>query len=118
MISVDNFLVAKFPNLPRKPLIFKAISRLLKWLFHEDEFRQFEKKFPYLEGMDFVEQALRHFDFSYSTFNIEKERIPTTGRVVIIANHPIGSLDGLALLDLIGKIRKDVKPPIMAKLSI
>ncbi|MFE8730026.1 1-acyl-sn-glycerol-3-phosphate acyltransferase, partial [Aeromonas hydrophila] len=31
------------------------------------------------------------------------------GRVIIVANHPIGSIDGLALLRLLGRIRPDVK---------
>ncbi|MCB1616672.1 MAG: lysophospholipid acyltransferase family protein, partial [Pseudomonadales bacterium] len=35
--------------------------------------------------------------------------IPISGKVVIVANHPIGSLDGLALLKLVGEVRKDVK---------
>ena len=34
--------------------------------------------------------------------------IPATGRVLIVANHPLGGLDGLALLRLIGLIRRDV----------
>ncbi len=37
------------------------------------------------------------------------EHIPASGRVIIVANHPIGSLDGLALLRLLGRIRPDVK---------
>lgn len=109
MINVDNFLLSRFPDLPKHPFFFKGISRLFKHLFHENEFHAFEKKFPHLRGMDFVDQALRYFDFSYSTFNTERERIPKTGRVVIISNHPIGSLDGLALLNLVSEIRKDVK---------
>ena len=39
----------------------------------------------------------------------DRANIPAEGRVVIIANHPIGSLDGLALLKLIGEVRSDVK---------
>jgi putative hemolysin len=35
--------------------------------------------------------------------------IPSSGRVVIVANPPLGALDGLALLKLIGEIRRDVR---------
>ena len=35
--------------------------------------------------------------------------IPARGRVVIVANHPLGGLDGLALLRLVGSIRRDVR---------
>lgn len=109
MINVESFLNERFPNLPERKLIYSSLCKILKHLFHENEFLLFEKRYPHLQGLDFVEQALQHFQFSYSTFHDEIERIPTQGRVVIIANHPIGSLDGLALLYMIGKIRKDVK---------
>jgi putative hemolysin len=38
-----------------------------------------------------------------------RENIPTAGKVMITANHPIGSLDGLALLKLVHETRSDVK---------
>ena len=57
----------------------------------------------------FVEQALGALDFDYRVSEAELENIPASGRVIIVANHPIGSLDGLALLRLLGRIRPDVK---------
>lgn len=110
MISVERFIDTRFPDLQvKKPVFFKTAASILKQLFHEQEFQQFEQKYPHIEGFDFVEQVLDYFDFRYSVINIEKERIPLHGRVVIIANHPIGSLDGLALLKLVGEVRRDVK---------
>lgn len=35
--------------------------------------------------------------------------IPETGAVIVAANHPTGALDGLALLALVGRRRRDVK---------
>lgn len=110
MISIESFLDTRYPDLHiRRPLFFKTLSLLLKQLFHESEFQQFERKYPHLVGLDFIEQVLSYFDFSFSVVNTERERIPLTGRVVIVANHPIGSLDGLALLKLVSEVRRDVK---------
>ena len=36
-------------------------------------------------------------------------RIPKTGPVVVASNHPLGALDGLILLELVQKVRPDVK---------
>ncbi|MFH7467804.1 hypothetical protein RA282_28390, partial [Pseudomonas syringae pv. tagetis] len=36
-------------------------------------------------------------------------KIPATGRLLIVANHPSGALDALALLDAVGRIRRDVR---------
>lgn len=76
---------------------------------HEREFNEFGETYPHLQGVEFIEQSLEHFNFTYSTRYSEKERIPRQGPLVIIANHPIGSLDGLALIKMVSEIRPDVK---------
>jgi putative hemolysin len=110
MISVEHAVSQRFPDFPlRNPTIYKTVVALLRVLFRESEFRRFSERYPHLTGFDFVEQALDHFDFGISVSDRERERIPAWGRVVIVANHPIGSLDGLALLKLVGEVRRDVK---------
>ncbi|EJH61209.1 acyltransferase family protein [Vibrio cholerae HE-45] len=37
------------------------------------------------------------------------EQIPIQGPVVIVANHPLGAIEGVILADLVGQVRKDVK---------
>lgn len=37
----------------------------------------------------------------------ELQRIPSRGRLLVVANHPSGALDALALLDCIGRVRRD-----------
>src|SRR5262249_15488217 len=37
------------------------------------------------------------------------DRIPRTGAIIIVANHPTGLLDGVALSALLQRIRSDVK---------
>jgi len=110
MISVENVVSARFPDFPlRNPTLHKTVVALLRVLFRESEFHRFEARYPHLTGFDFVEQALDHFDFGVTVSDRERERIPAWGRVVIVANHPIGSLDGLALLKLVGDVRRDVR---------
>lgn len=109
MFTTDQVIEEQLPNLKNHKLLFKPVRSILKFLLHEKECRSFAAKYPHLEGIDFVEQVLEYFDFSYSVLDKERLRIPTTGRVVIIANHPIGSLDGLALLKFVSEIRPDVK---------
>ena len=110
MISVETVVFENFPSFINKsPKIQKTLLKFLRYLFHESEFKRFEETYPHLCGFDFIDQVLDYFDFSHSISNREKERIPSSGRVVIVANHPIGSLDGLALLQMVGEVRKDVK---------
>ena len=110
MISVENIVAERLPKIDSSnPLIKSSALRLLKYLFHESEMTEFAKNYPKLEGVDFVEKVLDYFEFDYLINDREKTNFPCTGSVVAIANHPIGSLDGLALLKLCTDIRPDVK---------
>jgi putative hemolysin len=110
MLSVENFLQNRYPGFwQNRPLLARPLAKVLRLLFHEKEFQQFAATYPHIRGFDFVEQTLEYFHFSYAVRDNERERLPPRGRVVIIANHPIGSLDGLALLRLVRSVRTDVK---------
>ena len=110
MISVDNVVSKQFPPVVQKHgFLRKPLTAFLRYLFHESEFKNFGQSYPHLKGFDFVEQVLDHFDFQYAVSDRERECIPIRGAVVIISNHPIGSLDGLALLKMVGEVRRDVR---------
>ncbi len=110
MFSVDQIIQEHFPFFAEKPTLFSTtLSRVLRLILRERDFVAFAAEYPHLRGMDFVEQVLAYFDFDYQVRMNERARIPSSGQVVIVANHPIGSLDGLALLKMVHEIRPDVK---------
>lgn len=110
MLNVHRALETKYPGFfDRHRKVALTISRFLGFLFYEARFQRFAEEYPHLQGFDFVAQVLRYFDFDLRLKENERARIPSSGRVVIAANHPIGSLDGLALLKLVHSVRPDVK---------
>jgi len=110
MFVVDELICSRFPGFARQhPWLRSPVLAILRLLFHESRFRQFEQAYPHLCGMDFIDQVLEYFDFSYTVRSNERERIAPRGALVIVSNHPIGSLDGLALLRLVSEVRPDVK---------
>lgn len=109
MISIDNILRTNYPALADRPMISKVVVGLLRRWFRESEFQAFAARYPHMRGLDFAEQVLQYFNVNTQVTSEELERIPSHGRVVIIANHPIGSLDGLALIRMIGSVRRDLK---------
>ena len=109
MFTVDDVLNKHYPEITKKPWLEKLISFVLRHLLHEKEIAEFCQQYPYHQGLDFIEQVLEYFKVSYSIRDTEKECIPSQGRLVIIANHPLGSLDGLALIKLVSEVRSDVK---------
>jgi putative hemolysin len=109
MFSVDQIVTNHFPTLARSQIGAPFLKGVLRRLLHEEDFQGFAERFPHLQGIEFVEQALQTLQFSYAVNDSERENIPASGRVLIVANHPIGSLDGLALLKLVHEIRSDVR---------
>lgn len=110
MLDIQAVLQSRYPDLAKRHRrTTRTLGRFLSLLFHQSRFQQFERDYPHLEGFDFVEETLRYFDFNLRLREGERARIPSSGRVVIAANHPIGSLDGLALLNLMRQVRPDVK---------
>lgn len=111
MLDVDTLLKDYFQQTDEandKPLM-RAASSLLKKLLHQEEINRFIETHRHLEGLEFNDAVLEHFNFSFQVSSKDRARIPDQRRVLIVANHPLGSLDGLALLKLVSEIRTDVK---------
>jgi len=110
MLNIEDSIQEKFPTFEtRSPWIKRPTLHFIRKLTHEEEVNQFLDVHQDLTGFDFVDQVLNFFNFSYSISHRDRQNIPATGRVVIVANHPLGALDGLALLRLVGEVRRDVK---------
>ncbi|WP_230352450.1 lysophospholipid acyltransferase family protein [Lelliottia sp. WAP21] len=105
MFSLDSVLDDLWPQ--ARPAPWQ--KSLLKRLFYEEEFQQFAAAHRHLKGLDMVEQVLDHLDISCTLASHDLEQIPEHGPLVIMANHPTGTLDGLALLYAVSRVRRDVK---------
>jgi putative hemolysin len=110
MLNIEESVTNKFPGFATQaPLIRKSTLSLLRRLTREQEINKFLRDNQGNRGLDFIDRIFDYFNFSYNVSRRERDNIPSQGRVVIIANHPIGSLDGLALLRLVSEVRRDVK---------
>ncbi|WP_439134546.1 GNAT family N-acyltransferase [Pseudomaricurvus sp.] len=110
MINIEQTLCDKYPGFGQQPeMIKRSTFSFLRRLTHEQEINAFLKDNAGLDPIAFIESVFDYFNFSYTVSSRDKANIPDQGRVVIIANHPIGSLDGLALLRLVCEVRPDVK---------
>lgn len=105
MFSLDNVLGDLWPTAPASPWLKRTLKRLL----YEKEFQDFAAQYRHLRGLDMVEQVLEHLNIDCHLPTRDLEQIPETGPLVIIANHPTGTLDGLALLNALSRVRRDCK---------
>lgn len=110
MIDIQKEIEKKFPKIREKEnFLKKSLFKIAKKIVHEDSINQFLSQNSHLKGFEFVDAVLDYFDFDYTISSNDLQNIPTSGKVVIIANHPLGGLDALCLLRLISTVRKDVK---------
>jgi putative hemolysin len=70
--------------------------------------REFERRGA-PQGIEFWRAALDVMGIPLATPQPMIERIPATGPVVVVANHPHGMVDGMILADLIARRREDFR---------
>jgi len=86
------------------------IIRYLKRIIHQEMLNDFLYRNRELNGLDFVKVILDEFGVEVSWEG--EEHVKKDERLIIAANHPLGGLDGIALMHVAGQIRKDILFPV------
>lgn len=109
-LSVEKYLTHNYPSLEKYPsLVKKSLLSLFQKISHEEEINLFLNAHTHDDTYGFIESILEYFNIDVAINQNELTRIPSYGRVVIIANHPLGALDALALMHILKNVRKDIK---------
>ena len=91
-----------------------AFARRVLHLLKLDAIEELNERCSIHKGAEFARAVIEAVGAAYSVNGLprdealEKFHIPE-GPFITISNHPIGSLDGLALIDFIGHLRDDYK---------
>jgi len=107
-IDIEDVFRKKNPGLAR--LIPKFVFGYLRRVIHETEINSFLYQNREKQGLDFVDAVLDEFGAVVETSGIGN--LPVSGRCLIASNHPLGGLDGMALMQVVGRIRRDVVFPV------
>ena len=116
MIYVEGMIRKSYPHFYNKvpSLVLNLSISILKKLFHEKEVNTFISEHDRLCGLDFIERILEHLNISYNLNQQQLENIPAIGKAIVVANHPLGAADALALIHIISKARQDKGIKIVA----
>ncbi|RUL62315.1 GNAT family N-acetyltransferase [Dyella dinghuensis] len=109
MLRVEQALTERLPWLAQHPMIRRPVAGMLGRLADETGFNRTLDRIGNVEGLAFAEKALEVLGCSYHVVQREREHIPVEGAVLIVANHPLGMLDAMALVNLVGSVRQDVR---------
>ena len=103
-IDIEKILKEKAYKLYRWLPRF-AVNWLKKKL-HEDDINAAMEYLKDDVGLQFNSRGLEKLGARVESVN--SELVPKTGSIVIVSNHPLGGLDGMALIKAVGDIRPDV----------
>lgn len=83
------------------------LIRYLERIVHVQQMNAFLRKYPDLEGYDFIRRVLD--EELCCTASIEGiENIPADGKpVIFVSNHPLGGLDGMIIAQMIHEARQE-----------
>lgn len=107
-IDIKGVIGNKNPGLLK--ILPSFVIKYLQNILHEDEINDFINRHSDKFEFDFIEQIVLEFSKSVSVFGLEN--IPKEQRIIIASNHPLGGLDGVALMHVAGKMRKDILFPV------
>ena len=105
VIDVELALQEKIPDIYKK--IPGVLIRLMEKVIRQDDMNRMIHESSHLNGIPLVDWVLDQFGVNIVVKG--KKLIPKKGRYIYPANHPIGSLDGLAIVSVVAKIHPLIK---------
>lgn len=107
LLKIDLDRVIRSRSGKKGKLIPRFLTRILEKIIHQDELNDvLEKTYP-AEGTAFCEAVYRYFGIDLSVEGLE--RIPAGRRLLFASNHPLGGLDGIGIIKVLGGIYGDDK---------
>lgn len=107
-IDLDRIIRSKSEKLHRR--LPRFVIGWLNRLLHVDELNAYLYKNREAMGIDFATAILD--DFGCKITLQGAENLPASGRYILVANHPLGGLDGMAIISRVGAVRPDILFPV------
>lgn len=107
-IDLDKVIKSKSERLYR--WLPKFVVRWAGRLLHVDELNYYIYKYRDKFGPDFAQAILADLNITVEIVN--PQNMPTSVNPMIVGNHPLGGVDGMALIAEVGRIRPDILFPV------
>ena len=104
-IDAEALIRSKNPTLAN--WLPRFVLRYIKRILHQEYINDFLARHGDKRSFAFVDAVIKAFGVTVSYEGLEN--LPVSGGCIVVSNHPIGGLDGMALLQVIGEKRRDVR---------
>ncbi|MBN1251983.1 MAG: glycerol acyltransferase [Bacteroidales bacterium] len=99
-LDIDAVFKKKNPSAYR--LTPKFLINYLKKIAHQDELNYMLSKYNNLYGLDFTDALVNYFEIKTTLKGTHN--LPKDGRFIFASNHPIGGVDGVVFINVVGKL--------------
>lgn len=104
-IDVEKVIADKNAKLLRRLPNF--IIRYLKRILHQEEINRIIWENRDIRNEEFCKEIIQRFGINLTVSGLD--HVPKTGGAIFVANHPLGGMDALALVDVLASHRTDIK---------
>lgn len=84
-------------------------AKFLMYILRFNKLNKIYNQIAEKKGIEFIDDIIKVLEFNVEFDENELKRIPKTGPLIIVSNHPFGGLDGLLLIKYLSLVRDDVK---------
>jgi putative hemolysin len=92
-----------------KQQIIVSLKQYMGRFFYLNKVNSIYSRLSGVESGQFLLRLLDEMEVEYEVDYDDLSRIPTTGPLVVMANHPFGGIEGIILASLLKSLRSDVK---------
>lgn len=104
-IDIEKLIGSKNPALLKWMPGF--VLNYIKGVTHEEWMNGVLDRVDHLHGVDFAKGIISELNIEVEL--VGAENIPKTGGIIVAANHPLGGIDGIALIQAISTVRTDMR---------
>ena len=107
-IDIPKLIKEKSPKLSKYLPHF--IVRILERIVRVDGFNHYIYEWRDEFGVNWAKRAIKDFNVEITVTGLEN--VPKSGNQMVVANHPLGGFDGIAMVATVAPLRPDIKAPV------
>ncbi len=107
LIDIEKVIAGKSTRLLK--IMPRFLINYLKRVIHQDQLNEALYRHRHLLGLEFVRAILKEFNVKIVVKG--ESNLLLGQRFIAVANHPLGGLDGMALMQEVGKFRQEIVVP-------
>jgi putative hemolysin len=106
--------ILKLKDIYKAPPAFSLLggeyfAKFLMYILRFNKLNKIYEQIASKSGIEFIDEIIRILEFNIEFDTQELKKVPASGPLIVVANHPFGGFDSLLLIKYLSIVRSDVK---------